>query len=467
MNQFDEVCDKVLDRIEPTPAEQEQTLHLAELLRRRVAVAIEEAQLEASVEVGGSVAKDTWLRGEADIDIFILFSQGLSKLQLGDLGLRIAKQAVAGHPTRERYAEHPYLEAFIDDLRVNIVPCFDAQPGQWRSAADRSPHHTSYVNGRFGDANLRRATRLLKRFMKGIGVYGAEIRVGGFSGYLCELLIIHSQSFRKTIDDASQWRVGRFIDVAHHYQGRREEITRLFDHPLIVIDPVDSHRNVAAAVSVNSFSRLVSATKLFTRNPSTRFFFPEDREPISPPAMEHHLKNLGYDVVFVAIESTGTVPDVLWGQLYKSANFLRRQLSQSGFTVITSAVWSDEVRTSLFAYALETRWLSRVRRHIGPPFDSGGALDFLEKHTTSASTAIGPWLDGERWYVGIRRKHTDAITLLQAVLEGREQGVGKKWGEIMKNVRVWVNEECLPLYRSDRGFAQFLCDFLDGKPRWL
>ena len=159
MNQFDEVCDKVLDRIEPTPAEQEQTLHLAELLRRRVAVAIEEAHLEASVAVGGSVAKDTWLRGEADIDIFILFSQGLSKLQLGDLGLRIAKQAVAGHPTRERYAEHPYLEAFIDDLRVNIVPCFDAQPGQWRSAADRSPHHTRYVNGRFGDANLRRATR--------------------------------------------------------------------------------------------------------------------------------------------------------------------------------------------------------------------------------------------------------------------------------------------------------------------
>jgi tRNA nucleotidyltransferase (CCA-adding enzyme) len=467
VNAFEEVCAQVLDRIEPTPAERGQTLHLAESLRRRVTAAVEETQLKARVEVGGSVAKDTWLRGEADIDIFILFPQGLSKRQLGEYGLRIAKQAMDDCPTRERYAEHPYLEAFIDELRVNIVPCFNTQPGQWRSAADRSPHHTRYVNGRLGDGELRRGIRLLKRFAKGVEVYGAEIRVGGFSGYLCELLVMHSQSFRQAIDDVSRWQFGHVIDVAHYYQGHREEIPRLFDQPLVVIDPVDAYRNVAAAVTADSFSRLASAAKLFARNPSIRFFYPEDREPIPPPAMEQRLRSLDYDVVFVAFESTETVPDVLWGQLYKSAKLLRRLLSRNGFTVLTSAVWSDEARTSLFAYALETRRLPRVRRHVGPPFDSRGASDFLEKHTTSASAVIGPWLDGKRWYVGIRRQHTDAITLLQAVLEGRGQGAGKNWGETRKNVRVWGNAECLPLYRSDRGFAQFLCDFLDGKPKWL
>lgn len=467
VNAFEEVCAQVLDRIEPTPTEREQTHRLAETLRRRVIAAVKAAQLEARVEVGGSIAKDTWLHGAADIDIFILFPPGLSKRQLGEHGLRVARQAMDGHPTRERYAEHPYLEGFIDELRVNIVPCFNAQPGQWRSAADRSPHHTRYVNGRLGDGELRRGVRLLKQFAKGVEVYGAEIRVGGFSGYLCELLIIHSQSFRQAIDDVSQWQYGHVIDVARHYRGRREEIPRLFDQPLVVIDPVDAHRNVAAAVTGDSFSTLASAAKLFQRNPNTRFFYPEYREPMPSLAMERRLKTLDYDVVFVAFESTETVPDVLWGQLYKSAKHLRRQLSRNGFTVLTSAVWGDEAGISIFAFALETRRLTRVRRHVGPPFDSGGASDFLEKHTTSTTTAIGPWLDGKRWYVGIRRRYTDAITLLQAVLEGRGPDAGRTWDETRKNVRVWGNEECLPLYRSDRGFARFLGDFLDGKPAWL
>lgn len=467
MNAFEEVCAQVLDRIEPTPAERERTHHLAESLRRRVTTAVAAAQLEAHVVVGGSVAKDTWLRGEADIDLFILFPSGLSKRQLGEHGLRVAREAMTGHPTRERYAEHPYLEAFIDELRVNIVPCFNAQPGQWRSAADRSPHHTRYVNERLGDGELRRGIRLLKRFAKGVEVYGAEIRVGGFSGYLCELLVIHSQSFRQAIEDITQWQLGHIIDVARQYRGRREEIPRLFDQPLIVIDPVDAYRNVAAAVTTDSLSRLVSAAKRFRVTPSTRFFFPEDPEPMPSPAMAQRLGTLDYDVVFVAFESAVTVPDVLWGQLYKSAKLLGRQLTRNGFTVLTSAVWSDEVRTSVYAYALEARRIPRVRRHVGPPFDSGGASDFLEKHTTSTATAIGPWLDGKRWYVGVRRPHTDAIALLQTVLGDRGQGAGKTWGDTWKNVRLWGNEECLPLYRSDRGFARFLCDFIDGKPKWL
>ena len=31
--------------------------------------------------------------------------------------------------------------------------------------------------------------------MQGIGVYGAEIKVGGFSGYLCELLVMKYGGF--------------------------------------------------------------------------------------------------------------------------------------------------------------------------------------------------------------------------------------------------------------------------------
>jgi tRNA adenylyltransferase (EC 2.7.7.25) len=41
--------------------------------------------------------------------------------------------------------------------------------------------------------------RLLKKFMKGIGVYGAEIKVKGFSGYVAELLVYFYDSFRNVL----------------------------------------------------------------------------------------------------------------------------------------------------------------------------------------------------------------------------------------------------------------------------
>jgi tRNA nucleotidyltransferase (CCA-adding enzyme) len=64
---------------------------------------------------------------------------------------------------------------------------------EWLSATDRTPF-IHYVKKRLGKT-LQDDVRLLKKFMQGIKVYGAEIKTGGFSGYLCELLILHYGSF--------------------------------------------------------------------------------------------------------------------------------------------------------------------------------------------------------------------------------------------------------------------------------
>ena len=45
--------------------------------------------------------------------------------------------------------------------------------------------------------------------MKGVGVYGAEIRVGGFSGYLCELLTLSFGSFTDILKAVSDWKEKR------------------------------------------------------------------------------------------------------------------------------------------------------------------------------------------------------------------------------------------------------------------
>ena len=90
--------------------------------------------------------------------------------------------------------------------------------------------------------------RLLKKFMQGIGVYGAEIKVGGFSGYLCELLIMKYGSFAETVEAFANYNKRVIIDIENYYADRQNELSLLFPEPLVIVDPVDKGRNVASAV---------------------------------------------------------------------------------------------------------------------------------------------------------------------------------------------------------------------------
>jgi tRNA nucleotidyltransferase (CCA-adding enzyme) len=248
----------VTGRVKPNSYEREKIEKITRLVTKRVITEAKRGDSKASVEVGGSVAKDTWLSGEADIDVFILFPESINKRILGEIGLQIAKEAMKEFPCRERFAEHPYLETYIDGIRVNIVPCYKVNKGEWKSAADRSPFHTEYVKMKLSQEDVRDEIRLLKRFTKGVGVYGAEIKVGGFSGYLCELLVLGYQSFIRTLNKISKWKLRQLVDIEKLYEGKPHEALRYFDAPLIVIDPVDENRNVAAAVSKEKLGELIT-----------------------------------------------------------------------------------------------------------------------------------------------------------------------------------------------------------------
>jgi tRNA nucleotidyltransferase (CCA-adding enzyme) len=60
--------------------------------------------------------------------------------------------------------------------------------------------------------------------MAGIGVYGAEIKVGGFSGYLCELLILHHNSFLDTVKAFARYKHRTVIDIEGYYEQRRKDV---------------------------------------------------------------------------------------------------------------------------------------------------------------------------------------------------------------------------------------------------
>jgi tRNA nucleotidyltransferase (CCA-adding enzyme) len=464
------VSSEVLLKISPTAEERKKIMELAKDLERKVARSAAKRGIEAVVRVEGSVAKDTWLKKEPDVDVFMCMPPTIPRKILGKVSLQIAREATEGARQVERFAEHPYLEAFVEGVRVNIVPCYCAPRGEWLSATDRTPFHTDYVNKRLNQ-NLRDEIRLLKRFMQGIRVYGAEIKVGGFSGYLCELLVIHCRSFTGVLKAFANYAPGMVIDIENYYASREKELGLLFDEPLVVIDPVDKGRNVASAVKQDKIYTLVGAARAFLKTPSPKFFFPPQVKPFSARELRQNFKNRSSDCLFLTFKSVKAVPDVIWGQLYKTQRALRKTLELADFHVLRDTVWSDENNFSAFVFELEQRMLSGVKKHVGPPLErERECADFLQKYTENGCVVSGPYVEEGRWVVEVKRKQRDAVELLREKLKdgGVNAGVASLISRALSDgFNVTVNGEVAEVYSGNKAFAKFVTEFLRGKPFWL
>jgi len=460
----------VLKRITPNRRQREKIERLAQNLRDKVAQTAKKMGVDAKVRVEGSVAKDTWLSEEPDIDLFMQVSPELPRKALGDLCLKIAKKATEGAKHVERFAEHPYLETFVENVRINIVPCYRVEKGEWKSSTDRTPYHTDYVNKHLNET-LRNEVRLLKKFMKGIGVYGAEIKIGGFSGYLCELLVICHKNFLNVLKNFVEWKGRITVDIEGYYLNRGDELPLMFPEPLVVVDPVDAGRNVAAAVRKEKISELVAASRAFLKKPRRTFFYPPKTVPFKIEEAKRTLKRRGSNLLFMVFGKVDAVPDVLWGQLYKTHKSLHKMLEKNDFHVLRTSVWSNEKNLNVFVFELEQARLPLVKRHLGPPLEKRRECEkFLHKHLNSETTVCGPYLEDDRWVVVLRRKETSVTDFLKARLENdcRRVGVARKISEAIKEgFRILLNEEILDVYLSNREFAEFLTDFLVGKPKWL
>jgi tRNA nucleotidyltransferase (CCA-adding enzyme) len=235
-----------------------------------------------------------------------------------------------------------------------------------------------------------------------------------------------------------------------------------------VIDPIDENRNVAAAVSKEKLGELIIASKFFLENPTTSFFYPTHTNPQSSDLLSEQFKKAKLDLLFVIFSCEKEVPDVLWGQLYKTDRALKNLLKRHDFTVLRSSAWSDEESVNVLLFELETSIIAPTKKHMGPPIDSKEAIEFLKKHLDAKNTIARPWIEGNRWMVGINRKYIDAVSLLRDQLgnEGRNIGIASKFIETIKNSKIYINEKIMPFYRSNREFALYLSEFLHSKPNW-
>lgn len=452
----------ILKQVKPTPADRERLKRVATELIERTDAACSKLGIEAKAMLVGSAARNTWLRTERDIDIFILLPEGLSREELERQGLAVARE-VAGKRGKESFAEHPYVTMRFKDFDVDLVPCYNiAKPSEIRSAVDRSPHHQRYVKKRL-TSRLEDEVLLLKQFMSGAEVYGAELRVQGFSGYLCELLVLHYGSFRKLVEAASQWSPGVVIDPERSYADEAEPRAIFEGQPLIVIDPVDASRNVGAAVSMQSFATFVRACQNFAQEPGKRFFFPRPGRRLSTKEIQAMLERRGTTLFCVTFSPPDVVPDVLYPQLRKAEQALTTRLTRAGFEVVRSDVRSNS--QALILLELAAAELPRVRTRVGPPI-SIEVGDFIKTHLKSRRKFAGPFVDTTgRLVFEIEREQARARKVLEQAL-GERTTLGKHVGEaIGRGYQIYKGENIVKLCKDEK-VREFISEYLTRCLPW-
>jgi len=428
---------EILERILPSPDDVRKT---EEMGAKLIDAVYEVAQIPAMMT--GSVARGTWVKGDKDIDIFMLFSPDLDRESLQEQGLKVAYAVVDKfHGTAaEKYAEHPYLNAVIDGFDVDLVPCYHvASTAEMKCAVDRTPFHTRYLKDRI--APLREDVLLLKQFCKSGGVYGSDHMTGGFSGYLCELLVLYYGGFTQVINAAvSDFRPKMIIDIETYYPDKKIP-SKLFTEPLIVIDPTDKTRNVAAAVTMTKYAEFCELARAYQQHPGMQFFEISASKSIAYDAFVSSLIARGTSMVALTFKTPELVPDTIVPQLKKSTASIRAMLEDVDFQVLRTGYFMG-TKESMLLFELTGLNLPAFMLRDGPPvWNPENAAKFVEKYQNTADPLAGPWVQDGRWYTETPRKYRSAVSLLEDSAKVLSGALGKHVRQSMEEgYQVLVND---------------------------
>ena len=382
----------------PSKKLEEEKTKVAKLAFNLVRKQVAKYSQITGVEFGGSYVKGTWLPEKADIDIFIKFQKSTPDKKFVEISKKIGFDSMKKFKPYVRYSEHPYVEAKIKETKVNVVPCYDVVRGQWQSAADRSPFHTKFMLESLTGV-MKNEVRLLKNFLSNNRIYGSEIAKQGISGYVTEVLILHYGSFQDVIRAISKLKKNQIIGKP----------TKTFDTSVIIIDPIDSNRNLGAAISNENLGKFVLASRAFIKKPSLAFFTVKNKQKI--------FKNNLDNSVVVKFNYKQRSPDIIWGQVKKAASSLAMQLEIEGFQVYRYSGIADEINQAYLIFLLSSLTIEESFIREGPDYFYEAESDtFIAKN--SKNTMM--WISPKRKILSLqKRRENDVRLFLKDLLKNR------------------------------------------------
>ena len=321
------------------------------------------------------------------------------------------------------------------------------------SAVDRSPLHLAYLLEKM-DEKLYDDVRLLKQFCKGIGAYGSDARRLGFSGYICELLIMKYGSFEAVLSSASEWTAPTAIDLENE-EAKINTREKFYNQPLVIIDPVDSERNAAANISVENFEKFTLKSKEFLNKPAEKFFFPNPQKPLDTKQAKI-LSQRGTHFLAIIMKKTDIIDDVLYPQLRRMLNRMEGIMKHEEFVALRTYEYAN--KEIILFFEMEIWNLPEIKRMVGPPvFSKQHSQEFLEKYKKTAKI----YVEDIFWVAEKKRDFLSASQLIKSSMKKTEQdlseaGIPKNLIKEFQKAKIIEGKDFFSLLKKNKGFSAFV-----------
>ena len=258
----------------------ERTKYLTNLIKKE----IDKKNINDSVFLGGSFAKDTLLKSENyDVDIFIRFdSKYKDKEMINEIEKILSASKVKSlkvHGSRDyfRIIESP-------NLTFEIIPVLKiSKQSQARNVTDLSYFHVNYIKNKL-NKNIKKEILMLKHICKSLGIYGAESYINGFSGYSIECLIIYYKTIENFLKSILKIKENEkiVIDANKLYKNKNSILMEINESkqnsPIILVDPTFKERNALAGLNKESFEKLRIFASKILKNPSKKLLIKRNAE---------------------------------------------------------------------------------------------------------------------------------------------------------------------------------------------
>ncbi|MBI4980172.1 CCA tRNA nucleotidyltransferase [Candidatus Woesearchaeota archaeon] len=414
---------EVLSQIKPSEIEQKKFEKVTKLFL----TALNSKLKHACGILGGSGAKDTWLAGAHDVDIFVQFDYqkfAAKSMRLSDILEKTLQNTFPKSKINRLYGSRDYFQLRYEGIDFEIIPILKVtQPAQAKNITDLSPLHSLWVNKHA--VKQKDDIRLAKQFCKANGLYGAESYISGFSGYVLEILVAHYGSFEKLLKASLKWKDKEVVDPANHYP-KKDALFHLNSSkqhsPLVLVDPMDKNRNASAALSRDKFIKFKTKAGEFLKKPAVSFFV---KPELSLLVLQKETKQNKLHLVFLEVQPKTGKRDVVGSQLVKAFEFIQKRLKVFG---VQSSGWDwDKSKEAVFYFFTTKDKQPLYELRAGPPLElKEYVIDFRKRHKDTFEK------DGKIW-AKIKVEHTELGEFVKHLV--KEGYVKERVGNIKINLR--------------------------------
>ncbi len=446
MQEPKKLLNKIKEKIAITQEERENDRKLEERVSSAVRKLLKGKKKVRGFVIAGSLKRNTYLREKKDLDVFVLFSKSVSEKELEKKGLEIGRRLAKVLKARYEidFGQHPYSILKLREYAIEVVPGYKIKKGEKiKSAVDRTVFHQEFLEKRI--KGKEGEVRLLKQFLTRFDLYGARLRVEGFSGYLCELLILRYGSFWNLVKEAARWKEKEVIEFGRKKMVKNvEEIINKFkSSSLIFLDPVDRGRNVASALNRCNYEYFKTLCKRFVSGPRIDFFFKPKIKILEVRDVRKRV--LGENLVVLKFPYRKTHEDVLYGQLKRFYRGLEKKMRRENYKIERKMVWSDEKKVVLLVLKMKGLRGEKLKWIKGPLLkDQKNLMGFMKKHRE----VFGKKIRQGHVYLKIRNPYENVLKIIEEKI--REEKKRKSYlGNRLKNSRVFSKTEILKIYEGN------------------